>query len=292
MHLKHPKGYEFGRDHRSFNSLLVHPIAIRQIQAFLRHEPPRDVVVGSSMHQHYVLWICLRGKGCLMVDGIPYVFREKNAIVTFPAQQHQRLALGKEQIDWLLIRFSADCPGWFSMFRNRVIHLSGKSIGYLRFFSRHYLSAAEEHLPDAALECSYFLGLLLNSLRTAPELSETAVRQSMTGNEYVRQASRLIISPEFTGKSYRQVAREIGISPAYLRELFKKNIGLTPAQLIKSHQHKTIQYLLLNSPLNITQIAEKCGYDTVYSFSRYFRKTTGISPREFRKKYRHTQDFQ
>ncbi len=61
--------------------------------------------------------------------------------------------------------------------------------------------------------------------------------------------------------------------------------------MIKSHRHKHMQYLLLNSTLNITQIAEKCGYDNVYSLSRYFKKETDISPNQFRRKYRH-RNFQ
>jgi len=291
MKLKHKKGYEFDFDHRPASGLLVEPIVIHQINAFRRHEATPDVAKKYSVHQYYVLWICLKGEGCLMVDGISYVFKPSHAIITFPAQQHRRLPLDDKQVEWLLIRFSADCPGWFNMFRNRVMHMSKNSCRYLKDFADHFLEAVHDHIPNAALESSYYLGLLLNSLRTATELGEDTMRLAVGGSEYVRRASQLIISPEFTGKSYRDIAKEIGISPAYLRELFKKHIGITPSDLIKSHRHKHMQYLLLNSTLNISQIAEKCGYDNVYSFSRYFKKETGISPNQFRRKYRH-RNFQ
>lgn len=291
MKLKSRKGYEFNYDHRESSGLQLEPIVIHQIHAFLRHEPPRDIVK-SSIHQYYVLWVCMKGEGGLMVDGVSYVFTEKNAIITFPAQQHRRLALPGKQVDWLLIRFSANCPKWSNMFKSRIMHISEKSCKYLQLFAGHYLDAANEHTPDAALECSYYLGLLLNSLRTARELDEDAIQLAVGGNEYIRRACQLIISPEFIGKSYRTIARGIGISPAYLRELFKKHLGITPAQIINGHKHKTIQHLLLNSTMNISQIAEKCGYDNVYSFSRYFRKTTDISPSQFRKKYRQARNFQ
>ena len=39
-----------------------------------------------------------------------------------------------------------------------------------------------------------------------------------------------------------------------------------------------------NLPLRIGEIAEKLGFEDIDYFSKVFRKTTGISPREYRRK--------
>jgi AraC-like DNA-binding protein len=41
--------------------------------------------------------------------------------------------------------------------------------------------------------------------------------------------------------------------------------------------------LLRMSPARVTEIAEQCGYPSVYSFSRAFRTAYGCSPRAYRK---------
>ena len=41
--------------------------------------------------------------------------------------------------------------------------------------------------------------------------------------------------------------------------------------------------LLMDSSNKITDVAEKVGYPDISYFSYFFKKNTGISPREFRK---------
>jgi AraC family transcriptional regulator of arabinose operon len=40
--------------------------------------------------------------------------------------------------------------------------------------------------------------------------------------------------------------------------------------------------LLQNSELNVSEIGEKCGFESLYAFSRAFRKAYGIPPRAYR----------
>ena len=40
---------------------------------------------------------------------------------------------------------------------------------------------------------------------------------------------------------------------------------------------------MVSSGLNVSQVAQSCGYDSLYSFSRAFKKTTGLSPLAYKK---------
>jgi len=43
------------------------------------------------------------------------------------------------------------------------------------------------------------------------------------------------------------------------------------------------QNLLLETSLNLQKIAEMCGYENDFYFSRIFKKKVGLSPSQFRK---------
>lgn len=76
------------------------------------------------------------------------------------------------------------------------------------------------------------------------------------------------------------------ISYPYIKKLFVKKFGVPP---IKYSIQLRINYAcdLLKSELyTISQIAEICGYNDIYFFSRQFKEYVGISPTEFFKKYK------
>ena len=79
------------------------------------------------------------------------------------------------------------------------------------------------------------------------------------------------------------VANECGLSPTHFRRLFKEKTGVSP---IKYKNHLVIQKakdLLQNTSMNIGEIAIALGFYDIYSFSRFFKTYTSVSPEAFRK---------
>jgi AraC-like DNA-binding protein len=80
----------------------------------------------------------------------------------------------------------------------------------------------------------------------------------------------------------RQIAEKLNMSESNLRLLFHKTTGSSISDYIAEQRLETAQYHLLHSTLGIGEIAEICGYESVYAFSAFFKKKTGVSPRTFR----------
>lgn len=72
------------------------------------------------------------------------------------------------------------------------------------------------------------------------------------------------------------------ISSYYLSHQFKDITGYTVVQYIQLTRIKNAQYLLLNSDLKITQIAENTGFSSFSQFNRVFRKFCGMSPSDYK----------
>ena len=84
----------------------------------------------------------------------------------------------------------------------------------------------------------------------------------------------------------QDLARELGISYSAFRHRFKQTTGLPPGQYQIQIRLNKARNLLRNSPLSVAAIAEQLGFESIYYFSRLFKKKTGQSPLAFRKENR------
>ena len=81
------------------------------------------------------------------------------------------------------------------------------------------------------------------------------------------------------------LADRCGISEAYLKKLFIKKFGMSPIKYIIRLKINHACDLLRSKQYSITQVAELCGYDNVYYFSRQFKEYVGTAPSVFVEKY-------
>jgi len=83
--------------------------------------------------------------------------------------------------------------------------------------------------------------------------------------------------------SLNDVAKAISLSPKYLSRLFKQVTRMKFSDYKLSIKIGLAKDFLKKSGYNINQVADKLGYKNVESFIRQFKKSTGMTPTEFRK---------
>ncbi len=82
------------------------------------------------------------------------------------------------------------------------------------------------------------------------------------------------------------LAQKCGISDSYLKKLFIKKFGMPPVKYIIHLKINHACDLLRSERYSITQVADLCGYDNVYYFSRQFKEYAGTSPSFFVQRYK------
>lgn len=87
--------------------------------------------------------------------------------------------------------------------------------------------------------------------------------------------------------TFEDAAGFMGLSKPYFSRFFKTVSGMTFSQYLNIIRlEKAIDLLNHNTGrLSITDIASRCGFDTIRHFNRVFRDFTGFSPRELPENY-------
>ena len=84
------------------------------------------------------------------------------------------------------------------------------------------------------------------------------------------------------GISIQQIAQSFHLSLSTLERYIRTHLRTTPNELLVKVKMQRAHQLLVSSLLNISEIAYECGYESVSSFSRAFRKHTGKTAMEYR----------
>lgn len=100
------------------------------------------------------------------------------------------------------------------------------------------------------------------------------------GNHYVRQVKDYIHALYMTPLRVEDIAAQIGLDRRYLSRIFKQRIGVTIQEYIVSIRLEEAK-LLLEEGRTVDESARICGYADTANFSKMFKKTYGISPKQW-----------
>ncbi|MEL7248158.1 MAG: AraC family transcriptional regulator [Bacteroidota bacterium] len=81
-----------------------------------------------------------------------------------------------------------------------------------------------------------------------------------------------------------QLAKTFLLSPTYLSEFFRKKVNIPLREYIIKAKLKLVEIRLLNSSHTLTEIADELSFTDVSHLSKTFKRYTGMSIREFKKR--------
>ncbi len=80
----------------------------------------------------------------------------------------------------------------------------------------------------------------------------------------------------------KELSEFLGYSEKYCSDFFILHMGEPFTVYLKGLRLQTAKLLLKNSNQNMTRIAQAVGFQDQFSFSHFFKKAAGLSPRQFR----------
>lgn len=86
--------------------------------------------------------------------------------------------------------------------------------------------------------------------------------------------------------SIEDIAGKLSVSQRYLSDTLKKETGKTSTEHLQLYLIDEAKNILLNPGITVSEVAYQLGFEYPPYFSRLFKKKEGISPTEYREKYR------
>lgn len=114
----------------------------------------------------------------------------------------------------------------------------------------------------------------------------TAVDLGNTYDDVVSNVKRQLENTCHDQHTLDALAKQYGVSVSSLSHRFRAATGVSVMEYLQSCRMANAKQMLAETDYSIGEIVEKCGFSDSSNFSRTFKKRNGLSPSDFRKKYK------
>ena len=135
--------------------------------------------------------------------------------------------------------------------------------------------------------CQAYMEILIIRLMRNISFAVPSVPQMMPGNRQCAAVKRYIDLHFKEALTLDQLAEEAHMNKFYLSHSFKREYGVSPINYMISRRIEESKYLLAETDLSMSQIAQLLGFSSLSYFSQVFRKTQELSPMEYRQNAKH-----
>ena len=230
---------------------------------------------GRALHHRFVLICALRTAVTVCVDDRSIRLRAGEGLLVFPFQFHHYEEPAGETISWLFVTFEFSEIDELAALRYQPFELTPP----LRSLAAELVEAYEtERTADLPV---LLLSVLLARLRRLKPAAPTAASDTTPQPGLMLRVNQLAQrSTEPPG--IKDIARALGISPSHLRARFRASCGVSIGRHLRHLRLEQACGHLRLGPHRVSEIAELCGFSSIYSFSRAFRVAYGVSPLAYR----------
>jgi two-component system response regulator YesN len=229
----------------------------------------------------------------------------------------------------VIVKEQLEQPQLDPLFKDHAIHLltialsTNKQSDYLTVFDNlvekanrlSYQDSLEIYMSIAVLLYTYIKKQESTGQKGYPSLFKVDDFQNLSeGYRLLRQLSLRLFKQQTTAEADRttkiitmicryieehlhedlslvKLGEVFHFNPSYLSNFFKKEKGMNVSEFIDQCRLAKAKQLLDTENLRINEICQEVGYYSAHSFTRFFKKQTGISPKEYREKRLSVMDY-
>lgn len=237
-------------------------------------------------HNHLELFYIIGGQGQFLIDDQLYPVNANNLVVINPNVTHTEVSLNAQPLEYIVLgiegielKTGENVNGQYSILDYfESVEISG--------CLRNILWEMEQKNTGYEDICQAYMEILIIRLMRNTDLAIPAEPQVTTTNRQCANIRRYIDVHFKEPLTLEQLAEEGHMNKYYLSHAFKREYGISPINYMISKRIDESKYLLAETDLSMSQIAQLLGFSSLSYFSQVFRKTQAVSPMEYRQSAR------
>ena len=237
-------------------------------------------------HNHMELFYIVGGKGQFLIQDQLYPVDANNLVIINPNVLHTEVGLNAQPLEYIVLGIesielatSETSNGQFSILDQfESVEISG--------CLRNILREMELKNPGYEDVCQAYMEILIIRLMRSTALAVPTVPQPISTNRQCAAVRRYIDLHFKEPLTLEQLAEEGHMNKYYLSHAFKREYGISPINYMISKRIEESKYLLAETDLSTSQIAQLLGFSSLSYFSQVFRRTQAASPMEYRQSTR------
>lgn len=241
-----------------------------------------------------VLW---KGSGVFSVDAINYSYSGYNILFLSPYQKLKLASESEENIDVLFFhgdyycieyhKEEVACNGLLfnNIYLNPGVELAEENYHYiLELFNHIQKEESEKHPFSESIIKTYIQLILAIGSKQKSSMGNSVISNEKLPNKNAAEFQKLLESHFKNEKELSFYSDKLNITNNTLSKAVKKEFAKTPTQLINERIILESKKLLHLTYRSVKEIASELGFEDEFYFSRYFKKSVGCSPRNYREK--------
>ena len=232
-------------------------------------------------HHYAELFYIVGGEGQFRIEDKLYPVKADQMIIVNPNVIHTEVSYNSRPLEYIVLGIDGLELAISPQQEHRYQILDYRGGGDILTCLRHILQETQSALPGYETICQAYMEILILRLMRTTKFTTTPAAHTI-GSQCT--AVRNYIDSHYKEPlSLELLAQVAHLNKFYLSHAFKEEYGMAPINYMISRRIEESRYLLQETDLSMSQIAQILGFSSANYFSQSFRKTQGISPLEYRK---------
>ncbi len=223
--------------------------------------------------QNYEIIIMTKGTAYMHVGENEYTLTPGDVLLILPDAPHGGTVPSTEPVEFFWTHFLTDAPEELP-----PIYFRPENTAQSELFCRQLLHYANtEHYPKEGLDC--FVRLLIMELSHQNSIGKTASDKRLSEiKEWIRINADMPIKVS-------DIAKHFKYNEDYLCRIFRKHHPEGLKAYIDTMKTGKIKNDIVNSDMQLREIALKYGFSDYKYFLKYFKYHAGVTPTEYKELY-------